>query len=46
MHGLTVKGYWEKEGAVIVRCNDVRDPKVRFHTSEWGIRENVINPKE
>ena len=46
MHGLTVKGYWEKEGAVIVRCNDVRDPKVRFHTSEWGIRKNVINPKE
>ena len=46
MHGLTVKEYWEKEGAVIVRCNDVRDPKVRFHTSEWGIRENVINPKE
>ena len=46
MHDLTVKGYWEKEGAVIVRCNDVRDPKVRFHTSEWGIRENVINPKE
>ena len=23
MNGLTVKGYWEKEGAVIVRCNDV-----------------------
>ena len=46
MNGLTVKGYWEKEGAVIVRCNDVRDPKVRFHTSEWGIRENAINPKE
>ena len=46
MHSLTVKEYWEKEGAVIVRCNDVRDTKVRFHTSEWGIRENAVNPKE
>jgi len=27
--GETVKSYWEKEGALIVRCNDVRDPKVK-----------------
>ncbi len=45
MKGLTVKSYWEKEGALIVKCNDVRDPKVRFHTSEWKIRENKSNPK-
>ncbi len=46
MSGLTVKEYWEKQGdAVIVRCNDVRDPKVRFHTGEWKIRENKSNPK-
>ena len=41
-----LKGYWEKEGALIVNCNDTRDPKVRFHTGEWGIRENVANPKK
>lgn len=46
MNGFTVKSYWEKEGALIVKCNDVRDPKVRFHTEEWGIRQNVSNPKE
>lgn len=45
MSGHTVKSYWEKEGALIVRCNDVRNPKVRFHTEEWKIRENKSNPK-
>ena len=41
-----VYGYWEKEGALIVKCHDVREPGLRFHTEEWGIRENVSNPKE
>lgn len=45
MSGLTVKSYWEKEGALIVRCNDVRDPKVKFHTEQWKIRANISNPK-
>lgn len=45
MKGYTVKTYWEKEGALIVKCNDVRDPSVRFHTGEWKIRENLSNPK-
>jgi len=45
MSGYTVKSYWEKEGALIVRCNDVRDPKVKFHTEEWKIRQNISNPK-
>lgn len=46
MNGLTVKQYWEKrKEALIVRCNDVRDLKVRFHTGEWKIRENRANPK-
>jgi len=44
MHGMTVKSYWEKEGALIVKCNDTRDPKVRFHTGEWKIRENMAHP--
>ena len=45
MSGHTVKSYWEKEGALIVRCNDVRDPKVKFHTEDWKIRQNIANPK-
>ena len=46
MSGYTVKQYWEKEGAVIVKCNDTTDPMVRFHTREWGIRENLAHPKK
>ncbi|KAA6315677.1 hypothetical protein EZS27_033899 [termite gut metagenome] len=43
--GYTVKQYWEKEGAVIVKCNDVPDPNVKFHTESWKIRTNISNPK-
>ncbi len=45
MNGYTVKSYWEKEGAVIVKCNDVADPQKRFRTTEWKIRQNRANPK-
>lgn len=45
MNGLTVKSYWEKEGALIVKCNDVADPDIKFHTTEWKIRQNRPNPK-
>jgi len=45
MAGHTVKSYWEKEGALIVKCDDVSDPKVKFHTENWKIRENRANPK-
>lgn len=45
MNGHTVKSYWEKEGALIVKCNDVTDPKVKFHTTDWKIRQNRANPK-
>lgn len=45
MNGHTVKSYWEKEGAVIVKCRDVADPKVTFHTESWKIRKNKSNPK-
>lgn len=45
MSGYTVKYYWEKEGALIVKCNDVTDPGVKFHTSDWKIRQNKPNPK-
>ena len=45
MNGLTVKTYWEKEGALIVKCNDVTDSRVKFHTETWKIRKNKSNPK-
>ncbi len=45
MNGYTVKTYWEKEGALIVKCNDVADPAVKFHTEDWKIRTNKSNPK-
>lgn len=45
MNGLTVKSYWEKKGALIVKCNDVADPEVKFHTVDWKIRTNRPNPK-
>ena len=45
MKGLTVKTYWEKEGALIVKCNDVTDSRVKFHTETWKIRKNKSNPK-
>lgn len=45
MSGYTVKQYWEKEGAVIVRCNDVPDPETKFHTESWKIRTNKPNPR-
>lgn len=46
MSGYTVKSYWEKEGALIVKCNDVADPNVKFHTADWKIRKNKSNPKD
>lgn len=45
MSGHTVKSYWEKEGALIVKCDDVTDKNVNFHTSQWKIKENRANPK-
>lgn len=45
MNGHTVKSYWEKEGALIVKCDDVADKNVFFHTSQWKIKENRANPK-
>lgn len=46
MEGHTVKSYWEEEGAIIVNCNDVRDPDVDFHTTQWDIRKNIPHPKK
>jgi len=46
MNGYTVKSYWKKEGAIIVKCNDVADPSVKFSTTKWKIRQNRPNPKQ
>ena len=45
MNGYTVKSYWEKEGAIIVKCDDVADPDVDFYTTKWKIKQNSPNPK-
>ncbi|MCO6025662.1 haloacid dehalogenase-like hydrolase [Prevotella cerevisiae] len=45
MNGYTVKQYWEKEGAIIVKCNDITEPHIKFHTRSWHIRTNKSNPK-
>lgn len=45
MSGHTVKSYWAQQGALIVKCNDVADPLVRFSTANWKIKKNLSNPK-
>lgn len=45
MKGHTVKSYWAQQGALIVKCNDVADPNVKFHTGDWKIKKNLSNPK-
>lgn len=45
MNGYTVKSYWEKEGAVIVKCDDVVDPSIDFSTTKLKIRQNRPNSK-
>uniref|UniRef100_UPI003216643A HAD family hydrolase n=1 Tax=uncultured Draconibacterium sp. TaxID=1573823 RepID=UPI003216643A len=45
MNGHTVKSYWEKEGAIIVKCEDIADSKIDFSTTKWEIRQNRPNPK-
>lgn len=46
MSGFIVKQHWEKEGVIIVKCNDVPNPKVKFHTEGWKIRTNISNSKQ
>ena len=45
MNGHTVKTYWEKEGALVLWCNDTTDPNAKFHTRNWKIPENDAHPK-
>jgi len=45
MSGHTVKSFWEKEGALILKCNDVTEPGIEFSTKGWGIKTNMAHPK-
>ncbi|MEO6682684.1 MAG: hypothetical protein ABIN48_07635 [Ginsengibacter sp.] len=44
MAGYTVESYWKKEGAIIVRCNDVPEGDHKYVSKEWGIKPNKSNP--
>lgn len=44
MNGYTVKGYWEKNGAIIVQCNDVDDGNYKYVSEQLGIKPNKSNP--
>lgn len=46
MHGYTVESYWKKEGAIIVRCNDVSEGDHKYISKEWGIKPNKSNPAD
>ncbi len=40
MNGFTVESYWEKEGALIIYCNDIRKGNHTYVSDEWGVRVN------
>lgn len=46
MHGYTVEGYWKKEKAIIVHCNDVPEGEHKYTSKEWGIKPNKSNPAD
>lgn len=44
MNGYTVKGYWEKKGALIVQCNDVDEGGFKYVSRDLGVKPNKSNP--
>lgn len=40
MHGYTVKSYWEKHNALIVNCIDTINEEIKYHSSNYKIRQN------
>jgi phosphoserine phosphatase len=44
MNGFTVRDYWEKNGAIVVRCEDVDPGAYEYVSADWGIRKNRSNP--
>lgn len=45
MNGQTVKGYWDKKGAITVYTNDVPVGNADYVSKEWGVKANKSNPK-
>ncbi|MEH6681630.1 MAG: haloacid dehalogenase-like hydrolase [Sediminicola sp.] len=46
MDGLTVKDYWERNGAISVYCEDVRQGDTDYISHTWGIPPNRSNPQK
>lgn len=44
MNGYTVKSFWQKNKALIVKCNDVPEGNFKYVSDEWGVKENKSNP--
>lgn len=44
MNGYTVKGYWQKNNALIVQCNDVPEGDFNYVSDKWGVKANKSNP--
>lgn len=43
MEGFTVKDYWEKNGAVIVYCQDIAKENQHFDSGNYGVPANKSN---
>lgn len=46
MQGYTVKQYWQKNGGLIVYCDDVPDGSHIYSTGKLKIKANKSNPKK
>lgn len=44
MKGYTVKGYWQKQHALIVRCHDIEEGQHTYVSDQLGVPENKSNP--
>jgi phosphoserine phosphatase len=44
LNGYNLRSYWEKEGALIVNCEDSPDEKIRFVAKKLKVAPNKDNP--
>ena len=44
MNGYTVKGYWQKQNALMVRCHDIPEGHQTYVSDQLGVPENKSNP--
>ncbi len=40
MKGFTVASYWQKEGAIMVHCKDVKEGNYKYVSEEWKVKPN------